>query len=332
LTPPFRSLNLGTSVETALPELRVRVPCDDEGHFHALLADHIAANGLRIPTERAVAASTHVTVALVFRNGRIRRWDGVVDGQVALDGRPGISVRLPALERYVDRFEGAPEVSPGRGPPPLPEPATRESMPAVEEIVPIEDEPLGGRPDAPGEDTLDEPLGGAPVFPPASSSAGDPLDASGLIAEAVNMRGIRLQRAALVVGALAVAVAGGGFVAIRHVVQEAAIGAQVQAADRLIAEGRLTGEEGAITRLLAARRIDPDDAATNARLAQVADLLEARAARALGRGDLAVASSHLAAAQLAAPDRPGIRAKLAELERRRQEDGPRPRRKRSGAR
>jgi len=36
-------------------------------------------------------------------------------------------------------------------------------------------------------------------------------------------------------------------------------------------------------------------------------------ARALDRGDLAVASIHLGAAQLAAPDRPSIRAKLQRI-------------------
>jgi hypothetical protein len=140
------------------------------------------------------------------------------------------------------------------------------------------------------------------------------------IAAAVDRRAARFQRAAVVAAVLAAVVAVAGVAAARWAGGpgdvRAAAAAHLQAADRLLADGRLTGKDGALEHLLAARRLRPDDPGTAARLERIADLLERLAVGALERGDLAVAAIHLGAARAAAPDRPSLRAKQAELDRR----------------
>lgn len=299
-------------MDIGLPELRVKVPCDDAGDFHARLRAPLAANGVRIPTERGLAVSTRVAVALMFRDGSAVRVEGVVDAHLMLDGRSAVRVRLPSLERFEESRAGIPE---------LDEDEPLGGTPVPRSAAPDEDEPLEDASYAQRQEPLEGELLEEPdALPAAPAAPADPLDTSGDIIAMVNRRVGRAQRAALVLVALALALVGAGIAIARQLgraaTPEAAISAHLQAADRLVAEGRLTGEEGALAHLLAAKRLGPGDAGTEARLSQVADRLELLGARALGRDDLAVASIHLAAAQLAAPERSTIRAKLAALAKR----------------
>jgi hypothetical protein len=339
----------GRSVEIGLPELRVKVPCDDERDFHARFRGPLAANGVRIPTERGLAVSTRVAVALMFRDGGAVRVEGVVATHLMLGGRSAVRVRLPALSRVEDTRAGIRELDedePLGGTPPPPGAASSEDEPLEHAAYARLDEPLVDaafvRPDEPlvdaafaqpdeplehaayvrpEEPLADEPIGELDVLPASPEAPADPLDTSGEIVAMLNRRIGRARRAALVLVALALAVVGvSGYVINRQrgraATPEAAIAAHLQAADGLVAEGRLTGEEGALEHLLAAKRLGPGDAGIEARLVKIADRLEALGARALGRADLAVASIHLEAAQLAAPERPSIRAKLAALAKR----------------
>jgi hypothetical protein len=183
--------------------------------------------------------------------------------------------------------------------------------------LPAGDEPLAGEPLGDvlfGDLGADEPMPGLPdgfVFGASTVSTE--------IAAAVGRRTARAQRAAIAVAIAALLVAVAGLAAARGLLSqgpEAAFAAHVEAADRLVAEGRLVGKDGALEHLLAASRLRPDDAALAARLSRLADLLEALAARALERGDAAVASVHLGWAARAAPERPSIRAAQERLARR----------------
>jgi hypothetical protein len=280
--------------------LRVKIPCDDEGEFYARLADHVAENGLRVPSDDPRPIGSKVRVALEFRDGRTLAGDAVVEEHVALDARSGVKVRFVHLDRAAGRPAPA-------GPPP---PFRRLPVP-----------PAAARP-APCDDTaLADVLFADPTDGSGRPRASAPnLTGSAEIAAAVDRSTLRAKRGALVAAALALAVAVAGYLVARHVAGQATpekvVAAHVRAADRLLSEGRLTGEDGALEHLLAAKRIARADAATNGRLARLADLLERLGRSALDRGDLVVASIHLESARLAAPDRASIRAKLEEVARR----------------
>ncbi len=294
-------------METGVPDLRLKIPCNDEGDFHARLADRIAEQGLRVPTAVQRSVGCRVTLALELRNGEVLTCEGVVDAHVRMDAGPGVNVRIL-------RF--APGGA-GRAPPGATPPDASAAMPAG-------DEPL--------EDVLfadaDEVASDAP---PAVFGSGT---LSGEIVQIVNRRAARVQRAAIGMAVAALVIGGAGLAvarSLRPAGREAA-SAHVEAADRLLAEGRLTGKDGALEHLLAAKRLRPDDAATNGRLSRVADLLEGLAARALERGDVAVATIHLASAERAAPDRASIRAKLDAIAKRASADeSPPPRQRRTAA-
>jgi hypothetical protein len=273
--------------------LRVKVPCRDEGDFWARLADHVATNGIRIPAEAPRPVGTRVRVGLEFKDGRTLSGDGVVDSHVDLDAGRAMCVRFLKLDR-AEEAAAAPRAANGATPPPAAPPA-----------LPARDEPLE-------EELFDDVAEGA-APPPA-----DPFNVSAEIVAEMARRGARLRRAGVWLAAAALAVAILGTVVARRLGapgDEGVVAAQVAAADRLLAEGRLVGEDGALARLLEAQRLRPDDRATAERLSRAADLLERLGSSALERGDLAVASIHLASARLAAPDRASIRAKLATVER-----------------
>jgi hypothetical protein len=257
-------------VEPGLPALRVKIPCRDAREFRARLADHIAAKGLRVPSEQRRAIGTRLRVALELRNGDTLWGDAVVDGHVDLDARAGVSLR----------FLGAPA--------------------AAGEPVPDQDDPPGG----------------APLEPPPLPRL-DPLGTSGEIIASVNRQVARMLGGIAALSALALVLAAAGYaVGLRLAAprsRESVAAARVAQADRLLAEGRILGKDGALEKLLAARDASPDDDAVGARLERVADLLESLGSRAIGRGDLPVASVHLAAAELADPTRESIRAKRAFL-------------------
>lgn len=272
--------------------LRVRVPCADEGDFYARFADRIAENGLRVPAEDPPAIGARARVALEFKDGGVLAGDAVVEGHVDVDARPGVKVRFLKLDR--------------------PDPARATPSPAGR---PAARPPAGaGAAEVAIDETLFDDVPASDAGTAASS-----FTVSTEIAAAVERRTARFQRAAVAVAVLAVAVALAGVAVARFSgcsTPQAAAAAHVQAADRLLAAGKLTGKDGALDHLLAAKRLRPDDPATAGRLVRLADLLERLAAGALDRGDLAVASIHLAAARAAAPDRPSLRAKQAELDRR----------------
>jgi hypothetical protein len=277
--------------------LRVKVPCRDEGEFWARLADHVAKNGIRVPTGSPRPVGARVRVGLEFKDGRTLSGDGVVASHVDLAAGRGMCVRFVKLDRAGEAAapqaasEAAPPVAGGARAPRVPPPVPR--------VAPLEEELF--------EDAA----------PPAPASGAAALDVSGEVVAEMARRGARLRRAAAGIAAAAVAVAVLGTVVSRIGAPgaDAVVAAHVSAADRLLAEGRLVGEDGALARLLAAQRVRPGDPATADRLARAADLLEGLGESALARRDLAVAAIHLANARLAAPERASIRAKLAAVER-----------------
>lgn len=267
--------------------LRVKVPCADEGEFYARLADRIAEHGLRVPADDPPQVGARARVEVEFKDGGVLAGDAVVEEHVDVDSRPGVKVRFLRLDRP------APSAAPA-------DPPQRE----------------GTRPTrADLADVLFADAHGAEGRTGALS-----FTASTEIAAFIGRRTARFQRAAWVAVALAMLVALGGVAIARWSVgsasPQAAAAAHVEAADRLLGDGKLSGRDGALEHLLAAQRLRPGDPATTRRLERVADLLERLAAGALDRGDLAVASIHLASARAAAPARASLRAKQDELDRR----------------
>jgi hypothetical protein len=254
-----------------------------------------------------------VTIALQFRNGETLTGEGVVDAHVRMDARPGVNVRIL-------RFKTAPSAGGARrerrsAPPPAPTPEALEiAAPPPTRGAALEDLVID-----------DTPETVAPAPPPAQASFGGTL--TGEILAAVRGRTRRVQRGAIALAAAALVVAAASLVAtrwLRAAPPGAAWSAHMEASARLLAQGRLSGPDGALEHLLAAKRLRPDDAATSGRLAHLADLLETLAARALERGDIPVAAIHLTAAERAAPGRASIRAKLDALAQLRSADPPSP--------
>jgi hypothetical protein len=271
-------------VQATLPAVRVKIPCDDARDFDARLAGHIAVKGLRIPSETRRPIGTRLRVALELRNGETLCGDAFVDGHVQIDARPGMSVRFVR--------------PPG---PEEPTPVGAEDLVTDEprEAPPVTDEPREAPPDAP------PPLPGAPA---------DALGSSAEILAAANRQVGRLLGGVAGLAALALVLAATGYAVGLQLARRspaAIAAARVAAADRLLAEGRVLGKDGALEELLAARDARPKDPVVAARLTAIAGLLESLGARAIDRGDLAVASVHLAAAALADPTRESVRAKLA---------------------
>jgi hypothetical protein len=91
---------------------------------------------------------------------------------------------------------------------------------------------------------------------------------------------------------------------------EAQIGSRIASADRRISEGRLSGPDGALDHLLAAKALKADDPRVKDRLRLLADTLEMLGGRALERGDAPEAEAHLSAALQAEPERQSISDKL----------------------
>lgn len=275
--------------------LRVKVPCRDEDDFWERLADHVAKNGIRIAAKVPHPVGARVQMALEFRDGRTLSGECVVEGHVPVGSGGGMLVRFVKLGQHEQGAAGPRrDDRPAAAPP---------SLPKAE--APLEQELFG---DLPG----------------ATSGAPD-LDGTTLIGAEVARHGVRLRRIAIGMAIVALAAAVLGTVVVRRLAPDAAaqVAAHVAAADRLMAEGNLVGDDGALERLLAARRILPSDPAATERLSRAADLLERLGARALERGDLAVAAIHLSSAQRAAPDRASIREKLAAVERAKSKSAPR---------
>jgi hypothetical protein len=270
--------------------LRVKVPCADEGDFYARFADRIAENGLRVPAAVPPAIGAHARVALEFKDGGVLAGDAVVEEHVDVEAGRGVKVRFLKLDRPTPAARAAPAPS---APPPAARPAADPELPLPETLFD----------DAPATDGRT----GALSFTVSTE-----------IAAAVEQRTARFQRAAIAAGVLAAIVALAGVAVARWSGPSTpdTAAAHVQAAERRLADGKLTGRDGALDHLLAAKRLQPGDPATARRLERLADLLERLAAGALDRGDLAVASIHLAAARAAAPERSSLRAKQAELDRR----------------
>lgn len=288
----------------------MKVPCDDEREFYARIADRIATNGLRVAIDELRPIGSRVAVALEFRNGRTLSGEGVIDAHVRLDAaRSGVNVRFLKLERPEEEA-GAAVATP---PPPRAAPPSRRAEPAEVEVE-VEPEPVDRS--AALEEALFDEAARASEAPPVDPQS---FTGSAEIIAQVRHRTVRAQRAAALFAAAALVLAVGGYAAFRlaggPATQEQAAAAHLEAADRLMHAGRLTGANGALEHLLAAKQLSPADAETDARLRRAADVLESLGTRALERGDAAVASIHLAGAKLADPARPSIRAKLDKVER-----------------
>jgi hypothetical protein len=327
-----------TAGSPRLPALRVRLPCADERDFYARLADGIAERGLRIPTANLRPVGSRVRVVLEFRNAETVGGEAVVDAHVVgRDASTTMNVRFVRLDRP----------APGGSPPATSAPAASASPAAVPDVAAA----AGGASPDPSPETSfaslfdDEEDGPAaappPAAPPPSGQATDELelllgDEPATGAEAPAPPALAAPpRAGAAVPARLLAVAGAGIALIAalgvlgYVIvrrsspppapaaaappAEGALDAHIAAADRRMSDGRLTGPDGALDHLLAARALRPEDPRVARRLALLADTLETLGARALERADVAEAEVHLAAAWQAAPDRESIRAKLEAL-------------------
>lgn len=119
----------------------------------------------------------------------------------------------------------------------------------------------------------------------------------------------------LVLGALALVLAGGGAGLVAHREQEA-IRSQVAKADAHVLAGRLVsaGTDDALDVLLEAKTKWPADARVTTRLSRIADRFEAIGAIALERGNLEEAAAHLEASLRAEPGRTGAVTRLKAVE------------------
>lgn len=93
------------------------------------------------------------------------------------------------------------------------------------------------------------------------------------------------------------------------------LAAEISAADTRIRSGDLVGDDGALGHLVTARAIAPEDPSVRTRLTALADKFEQLADAAVAAGNHAEAAVHLRAARDAEPDRAGIAARLADVER-----------------
>ncbi len=311
-----------------VPATRVKVPCNDEGDFYVRLADHIAEHGLRIPAERALPIGDRLGVVLEFRDGGTLSGEAVVAAHVRLGDGVGMNVRFVRFDRSVSAGrQRAPAASTGP-PPPFNAPADASAPGPDDASSPGPDEVWSPGPDDASSPGPDDPWSHGPVDAPPAVSPEDveivacpevPVDGEpGPRLPVVGRwwRAVRNRRRAAAVAALAVAVALaaiGYAMTRRPATPEEEAADHLARADRQLAAGRVTGEDGALEHLLAAKRLRPRDPVPAERLSRLADMLEDLGQRALGRGELYVASIHLTAARQAAPGRASIRAKLEAL-------------------
>ncbi len=326
--------------------LRVRLPCADESDFYARLADRIAANGLRIPTDNPRPIGARVKVTLEFRNGGSLPGEAVVDARLEGGPRPVLNVRFVRFERAEAAAAQAPAPAPagnGRartasaGAAAAPPRAAMRATPAVPAaaVVPVAPAAPARAPSSAGaaprataslfEDVPDADPGDieeleiadatADVAGPAVAVDAAPLAPSRAQAGA---RRRLVSRGLAIAVAIAVAIGWIGWSAVSRrpapppaSPERSAADTHIAAADRRLSEARLIGADGALEHLLEARRLAPAHGGAARRLALLADTLEALGARALERGDIEEASVHLLAARDAAPERESIRTKLA---------------------
>ncbi|HSN92639.1 MAG TPA: hypothetical protein VLS93_15520 [Anaeromyxobacteraceae bacterium] len=278
---------------------------------------------------------SHVTTG--SKQALVVRFVALDEGSIVFPFSPagGASPEIPPASTAAPARPGARPPAPvappplSRPPPPLspPPPAPPPDAPAPPDQAgdQLEDlfgpEHVGAPPPAP-RGRKGQEGGGAPEAPAAGDEAdrlpGPPAYREEPGPRAARRRGTLL--AAVVVGvALVVA---GVLVAVRAFRQTSAgapapakepVAALLAAADRDIAAGRLTGKEGALGHLAAARALAPADPRVRERLRLLADTLEAFAARALDRADAREAAVHLEAAEEADPGRPSLAEKRARL-------------------
>ncbi len=335
-----------TAPPPRIPALRVKLPCDDEQDFYARYADAVAEKGLKVPTANLRPVGSRVRLVLEFRNGQTLSGEAVVD--VHVEGpRPAMVVRILKFERSRPAVTPAPAPTAARAAAPAlapaaphaPEPATPAPGPAEAapetsfESLFAEERETEAAPRPPDEATrqLEQLYDDASAAPgPRPDAAPEPTPEPRTVASAGASLPAASRRTVIVAvvaaGALVVGVLAYSFArrpaapaatatgpAPSPAAAEAPLADRIASADRRLSEGRLTGPDGALDQLLAAKALAPDDVRVKGRLALLADTLENLGARALDRGDVAEAEAHLAAALLAAPDRQSISAKLEAL-------------------
>jgi hypothetical protein len=220
--------------------------------------------------------------------------------------RPVPPARAPTPEAsFASLFDEAEAAeAPARDVVPVPRPPA----PGTEDLEPLYEVPAT-RSEPPGEPTT------APGTPAPGQRPPLPASSRRTALAAVSVGAV------LVLGVLAYSVARGPTTPPAAPAREAAppaatdalLAARVDTADRRLSEGRLTGPDGALDHLLAAKALAPDDGRVKERLELLADTLEKLGGRALDRGDVAEAEVHLAAALQASPDRQSLSAKLEAL-------------------
>ncbi len=304
------------------PAMRVKVPCNDEGDFYVRLADHVAEHGLRVPAQRPVPIGDRLRVALEFRDGGTLSGEAVVAEHIRLGEGAGLIVRFVRFDRPAPDAKKRASGAKPTPPPPRPAQAATPPPPATPFAAAEIDEAI---PEISGAVEIVAPTeasdgGGAPSrIARVTGTVRAALAKGGAVAAGFIARTSRKQRIAIAAAA-AVALGGLGLAtALMGSTPERQAAAHIAAADRKLAAGHVTGDDGALEHLLEAKRLAPGNPQSAERLAHVADMLEKLGARALRRGDLEVASIHLEGAALAAPDSPGIREKLEALSKKKKE-------------
>lgn len=305
--------------------IRVKLPCANEGDFRARFARGVAERGVAIPSPTLRPVGSRIRLVLELASGEVVSGEAVIDAHASFRGRPAMNARYVRFDEGSILFElpaappplrAAPEGAP---PPPavigdasasaIPEPAPSRAVLPPEALFEADDLAAAPPPGALASSQAplaDLPGRAAPLAPSPRARSRRPL---ALAAAAAAVAAV----AAVTVLARRAPPAAVPAPAAVPVAPSAELAAEVAAADRRIADGRLSGPDAALEHLVRARRLAPSDAGVAERLRLVADTLEALGARALARGDAAEAAVHLTAAAEAAPDRESIRAKQAAL-------------------
>src|SRR5512138_1486108 len=132
--------------DSALPGIRVKLPCQGEQEFQQRYAPGIAANGFPVPSAKLRPVGSRVHLVLELRSGEIVSGEGVVESHATGGARAAMMVRFERLDdesivfalRPSGSASAAPRLErPATTPAPPPEPPattpapSRHAMPAT---------------------------------------------------------------------------------------------------------------------------------------------------------------------------------------------------------
>jgi hypothetical protein len=165
------------------PAFRLKIPCEDERDFRARFAAKYATAGIFVPSNDPKPVGTRVRVRLEFRGGQVLvSGDGMVTGRKAPEGpeKPGMTIRLTALDPTSIQFELSPTAHPALTPSPPPAVQTATQSPTLDDLFDFaEDGPPHAAPanaaqapsvEGPYLSEIEQTPSPAPVRPPTSVS------------------------------------------------------------------------------------------------------------------------------------------------------------------